>query len=477
MTLAPPISIAPDGDVAWEGLAPALRRLDALLTQAVETARVRFGEQAASDPYRGLQITPEEVERVLATPPGTPLLFREGPADPVMGQGASAPLLAHLRDALGLEPFDLDVLVLVLALAPELDLRYDRLYGYLQDDVTRRRPTVDLALNLLCRNSAEKLKQRGRFLPEAPLLRHGLIELVADPSHVAPPLLGQYLRLDPQILHRLLGQGGLDTSLSPFCELVPPCAAPSAPGDPATTSALAALAAPAYKAQRPLVLHFHGPAGTGRRRAAEALAAPLLVVDLERALARGEPWGRTLATLFRLARLDGAVLYCSGIDALDGEERRRERRTLLAAAAEGGVVVIFAGARTPGHGTAGAVAVAFEIARFEGRRAQWRSALEAADIAAGPAEIDALAGRFRLTADQIGDAVVAARADALWRGALAAAPGAAPDSADLFAAARAQSGHDLLGLARPIEPRHSWDDIVLPSDRLAQLHEIGRAHV
>lgn len=376
---------------------------------------------------------------------------------------------------LGLEDFDLDALV--IALAPELDLRYERLYAYIQDDVTRRRPTVDLTLNLLCRNAADRLERRRHFLPEAPLLRHGLIELIGDPAHAAPPLLARCLRLDGQILHRLIGQDGLDASLVPFCELVlPDASGAAAHTDPATASALMALAVPARAARRALILHFHGPAGTGRRRTAQALAtsltAPLLAVDVGQALVRAEPWGRTVAVLFRQARLDGAVLYFDDIDALDGEERSRERRVLLRAAAEGGVVAILAGQRTPSHDTARAVAISFEVARFEGRRAQWHSALAAAGIAPGPAEIDALAGQFRLTADQIADAVAAARGRALWRGALTAEPDEAPDSTDLFAAARAQSGHDLLGLARPIEPKHSWADIVLPSDRLAQLHEI-----
>ena len=43
---------------------------------------------------------------------------------------------------------------------------------------------------------------------------------------------------------------------------------------------------------------------------------------------------------------------------------------------------------------------------------------------------------------------------------------------DCFAAARAQSGHDLATLARKIEPLYTWDDIVLPADALAQLREI-----
>jgi SpoVK/Ycf46/Vps4 family AAA+-type ATPase len=98
--------------------------------------------------------------------------------------------------------------------------------------------------------------------------------------------------------------------------------------------------------------------------------------------------------------------------------------------------------------------------------------MTAMGVAAEWADIDALAGRFRLTVDQIACAVAAACGQARWRNALAGASGGAPGSAELFAAARAQSGHDLLGLARPIQPNHSWGDIVLPADRLAQLHEI-----
>jgi SpoVK/Ycf46/Vps4 family AAA+-type ATPase len=44
--------------------------------------------------------------------------------------------------------------------------------------------------------------------------------------------------------------------------------------------------------------------------------------------------------------------------------------------------------------------------------------------------------------------------------------------ADLFAAAREQSGQDLAALARRIEPKYTWHDIVLPADPLAQLREI-----
>jgi hypothetical protein len=50
----------------------------------------------------------------------------------------------------------------ILALAPELDRRYERLIAYLQDDIRTKHPTVDLTLNLLCPTAGDKLQQRDR---------------------------------------------------------------------------------------------------------------------------------------------------------------------------------------------------------------------------------------------------------------------------------------------------------------------------
>ena len=46
-----------------------------------------------------------------------------------------------------------------IALAPELDRQYVRIYAILQDDMSKKRPTVELALNLLCSTFYEKLSQ------------------------------------------------------------------------------------------------------------------------------------------------------------------------------------------------------------------------------------------------------------------------------------------------------------------------------
>src|SRR5262245_36913088 len=119
------------GRSSLDDLLLALRRLDRLLEQAVTASRAVYGAGAAADPYRGLYIGQEEVDRLLAREPVVPILRGDDDgAEELSGEfidGHSR--LAWLQRAFGLSSFDLDVIV--IALAPELDLRYERLYAYL----------------------------------------------------------------------------------------------------------------------------------------------------------------------------------------------------------------------------------------------------------------------------------------------------------------------------------------------------------
>src|SRR5690606_11092901 len=47
------------------------------------------------------------------------------------------------------------------------------------------------------------------------------------------------------------------------------------------------------------------------------------------------------------------------------------------------------------------------------------------------------------------------------------------NGAGLHAATRGQSTPILSNLAQKVAPRHSWDDLILPADALAQLREIS----
>ena len=114
---------------------------------------------------------------------------------------------------------------------------------------------------------------------------------------------------------------------------------------------------------------------------------------------------------------------------------------------------------------------------FARRRHCWQAGLAAAGVALAPCDLDALAGRFRLAADEIADAVATAQAQARWQDAQATGERSAGDddrrTVDaLFGAARLHSGQGLATLARKVVPRYRWEDLVLPADRLDRLREI-----
>ena len=474
----------------------ALERLDQLIGPTLGAAQALYGPEAASDPHRGLYISQPDLDRLLARPAGLPLRTGKAGSDAksLFNKLDEYPAgLATLAHMYGLSGFDLDVMI--IALAPELDLRYERVYAYLQDDVTRRHPSVDLTLNLLCSTAEAKLARRTHFGSDAPLVQHGLVQLLADPAHLRPPLLAHYLKLEDQVVRFLLGQKSLDARLVSCCQLVQPTA--SLAGltvSEEVKRALPVLMAQAQKSDKSLKLYFQGPQGVRRRQAAEALAqkseSPLLVVDVAGALAASTDFGQLLKLIFREARLQGALLYLDGMDALLEAERAQSYKQLLAALREAGGVTIMAGESPLGKTAQAAgqvLTVSFPRPDFTARRASWGDSLGEHGVKLNRSDLDALAGRFRLTHGEIESAVNTATDRALWRRAAQPAKrsgskkgarasgsqsGARPELLDLFASARDQSSNNLSNLARKIKPKYEWKDIVLPPDQLDQLTEI-----
>ena len=87
-------------------------------------------------------------------------------------------------------------------------------------------------------------------------------------------------------------------------------------------------------------------------------------------------------------------------------------------------------------------------------------------------EIELLSDRFKLSHEQIDEAVTEAKLGAL-RDRAANSEDSFEVSIDrLRRAARERSGHELATLSRKIYPRYGWDDIVLPPDVIKQLHEV-----
>lgn len=456
-------------------LLPLLQRLDSRLESAIAAAQLAYG--TAPDPHQGLHIDEAEVDRLLSRESGAPAFQGYTDPAPVVPLVISPDSrLAQLQQTYGLSDFDLEVLA--IALAPELDRRYERLYAYLQDDVRCKRPTIDLALNLLCTDAVEKLERRSHFASTAPLLHHQLLHLESELTP-KPTFLAQELHLDGQVVRFLLAQPGLDARLSTFCQLLTatPEAQPERLGDLALHQVTQA-----WQNQQPLRLYFWGRDRLPQRRTALALAhhlkAPLLRVELPRLVAAQVELEPTLQRVWRESEFHTALLYLDGLEAFTPEHHLAYQALLRLVAATQTVVLLAGSNDWVSDATEpplGVVVVLFPPPDFAQRRQCWQEHLGQSDRATpgkgdlhiAPADLDALADRFCLTTAQIAEAVAIARNTAQWQGLPTALP-------YLFTAARAQAGHELQGLARKIEPKYDWNDIVLQPDARSQLQELCR---
>lgn len=459
----------------------ALRRLDLLLDEAVraiQPARCADG----SPVFHGLFLTAEQVNRLLAQPPGGGEIraAQRILADDVLATSPSDSPLAWLADAFGLSSFDVDVML--VAFAPEIDLRYEKIYGYLQDDITRKRPTVELALNLLCASPDEKLLRRSHFATSSPLVKSGLLQLAADSGQSEAGSLARYLRLDDAVIRLLLGQSGLDPRISGFSQLVD-CAQPwdRLPINDGILRALPQFIVEAANGGSPRCFYLQGGTRIDRRETAAALAKSaglrLLNVQVDRIseTARAEfPW----KLLFREARMNGAVLYISDLEDFRGADAGVARHVLLEELRHQPGATILAGSSAwiP-NATYEILSVVLDTPQAAQRRVCWENALHDLGLGADPADLDKVAARFALSGAQIVNAATSASMNAKWSVARSSAAGDTAGGrslsfSELSAASRKQCGQELSILARKIEPRYGWEDIILPPDPKQQLREI-----
>ncbi len=147
----------------YEHLADELRWLDLLIRRRAATPALLNQLAPESQTSRAVYITPAEFEWLLdnseapqaddvaATETSKQLLRLRAEIDGRVARSLDKGIflaLPRLGQLFGLSFFERQALV--ICLAPELRRKYDRLYGYLQDDITRKRPSVDLVLELLC---------------------------------------------------------------------------------------------------------------------------------------------------------------------------------------------------------------------------------------------------------------------------------------------------------------------------------------
>ena len=369
----------------------------------------------------------------------------------------------RLLDRFGLG--DLAREVLIVALAPDADEKYATVYAYLQDDATRRRPTVGFVLGLLA-PEADQLADRSLFTPGSPLVDDDLIRLSGD-----GPLPTRTVRTDRRIVQYLLGEDGIDPAISDIVSLRTPAdGIDTLAYDSAERQALRGIADPdATTAARertvPPLVAIYGPAGTGKADRVAAITAErgreLLRVDCARI--GPDRLAERLDRIRREAALWNADILLDGI--LDGDgvaavavDRLESLDTALFLTGESEPPTPLR-KRTTRHEF---VPLSVERAAHDDRRRYWEEHCDR------PADVDpaAIASTFRLSRGAIDDALEMAAGTAR-------AAGEPVTAGHVYRACREQSSEELSELATRIDPGYGWDDIVLPDETESRLREVA----
>jgi hypothetical protein len=405
----------------------------------------RRDDPAPDDPFRGLYLADADVDRLLlARAPGPPRdaaalaeVERAGDEAEIAGSPSG---LRRLQRACGLT--DLDVEILLAALVPDLDPRFERLYGYLNDDVTRRRATIGLALEIgAARPTAAPA--RARLAAGAPLLAH-LLVTVEEPDR---PFLSRGLRVPDRVAAHLLGDGDPDAALTDVLLDIAPAGGPLADDLARVLAGGVGL----------VHLREHGRRTGAATAAAALLAAGHRVLGLDLHRSTGGPGPDDVVRLAgREALLRGAGIVAEPVEVLAGTDALRHLAALP-------VPVLLVGDTSWDPTWSREVPLQAEAPRLD---AGERERLWAAALPSGTASVPV---HLQLGPGQIGRAV-------RWAQLTATLDDRPLDRGLLQAGARAQNAAGLERLARRVEPAVGWDDLVLADAVATQLRELtGRA--
>jgi hypothetical protein len=377
---------------------------------------------------------------------------------------------------------EVDREILLIALGPEVDRRYRRVFAYLHDDFTRGIPSVGLVVDILAPllGSSDRLSLLGRFEAEAPLLKRGLIELMPARSDDTKPLSQRHLRVTEAAAGFLLGVPRMAEVVAARARYLGLPQRPSevslAPDDPQRIASIANRIGETDEG----VTVF----ATSKDTPATLAAADLLCIELQVPVVRLELGTflvvdrmlEDLTQVLKDAFLFSAAIHVIGFPEVDLEEPKTLRVLEVAwRRIQDYPGLIIVPSKTPppaawsveGRHT---MPLPIEMPGFEERVWVLETLLVGSPDAPDRDDIVTLADRYRMNRLQLQQTVSFAR-DKAW------ARGEKGDESklrfeDMVNGARAQFSRDLGALATRYTPRFGFDDLVLPQKEKDHLIEL-----
>lgn len=523
-----------------------LARLDALIRIEIERMAIREEKQDdLTRNYPGLALTREEMLRLLeegggrrdhwSTQERSRLSIWERPLRALEAEielrckvseacGIRMPL-RRIAACFSLTPFERDCLL--VAIAPQIDVKYGKLFGFLQDDATSQRPTVALTLRLLGEDGEDSSRLLQSWLPGGSLREHRLVTLGARPiDEHASVLVASVIKPDEGITTYMLQPELLDVRLRQSVSLLEANdSLQKQSGDRFPFGGVEAEAAAQALSARlsswrqrkeyqqadawdttadPTSMStflLHGPLGSGKAQlAVEACAragVPLLLADASRMPEDSLGFVSSLQLLFREAALRSAVIGLLRAELLNSREEPNVYWRILHAyqARNAGVVLLMSEGKLvpPSSDYANPIIeIELPMPSVRERAAIWQRHAEQSGCLLDPSiNWLAIAEQYKLTGGSIREAWTLAVSLSRWRAAKsaqsvqsdglndeqetvdhAAITEPVLTAEDIREACRRQKQHRLGDIATRIIPQYRVEQLVLPPEQLRRIRQI-----
>ena len=362
-------------------------------------------------------------------------------------------------------------LAVMLAFAPELNRKYERVFAYLQDNLKADRATVGLCADIyglvehIGNTEVFSLSDRSSALNRYVLAGDG-------------DGLRRSLSLRETALNFLTGSEYLPGRLTSFCEVF----SEKKGALPIVRKEEAGQVERIFKeyagriCRQGAILELTGAEGSGRKflisHASAKTGHPVLFID-SRVLALQTPEIRRslIDDIVSWAFLNGGVPAFRHFEFADYSPADRQNLVLSILHRIDGIIPLAAVCsenilRLPGESFR-LILLELPACTLTEQKALWTACLKEREFAAGSdIDVQDLVSTYSMTPGQIRQTLTAAEAEAVSTGSRSISAG------NIMSGVRVMCRPRLGGLAEPLKASFTWDDLMLGKDQLRLLHEL-----